>query len=34
MEHVLRPRGYKLRVQIVDWPGGMPGTSPLFLSWQ
>ena len=21
----LRPRGYRLRCQIVDWPGGMPG---------
>jgi hypothetical protein len=29
-----RPRGYKLRVQIVDWPGGMPGDIGMSLSWQ
>jgi hypothetical protein len=29
-----RPRGYKLRVQIVDWPGGMPGDIAMTLSWQ
>jgi hypothetical protein len=29
-----RPRGYKLRVQIVDWPGGMPGDVGMSLSWQ
>jgi hypothetical protein len=28
-----RPRGYKLRVQIVDWPGGMPGDIAMTLSW-
>jgi hypothetical protein len=28
-----RPRGYKLRVQIVDWPGGMPGDITMTLSW-
>jgi hypothetical protein len=28
-----RPRGYKLRVQIVDWPGGMPGSVGMSLSW-
>jgi len=29
-----RPRGYKLRVQIVDWPGGMPGDVGMTLSWR
>ena len=29
-----RPRGYKLRVQIVDWPGGMPGDIAMTVSWQ
>ena len=29
-----RPRGYKLRVQIVDWPGGMPGDIGMTLSWR
>ena len=28
-----RPRGYKLRVQIVDFPGGMPGNVGMTLSW-
>jgi hypothetical protein len=28
-----RPRGYKLRVQIVDFPGGMPGDIGMTLSW-
>jgi hypothetical protein len=28
-----RPRGYRLRVQIVDWPGGMPGDVGMTLSW-
>jgi len=29
----LRPRGYKLRVQIIDFPGGMPGDIGMTLSW-
>jgi hypothetical protein len=29
----LRPLGYKLRVQIVDWPGGMPGDVGITLKW-
>jgi len=29
----LRPRGYKLRLQIVDFPGGMPGDIAITLSW-
>jgi hypothetical protein len=28
-----RERGYKLRVQIVDFPGGMPGDVGMTLSW-
>jgi hypothetical protein len=28
-----RPRGYKLRVQIVDFPAGMPGDVGMTLSW-
>ena len=28
-----RDRGYKLRVQIVDFPGGMPGDIAMTLSW-
>jgi hypothetical protein len=31
-EH-LKPRGYKLRLQIVDFPGGMPGDIGISLSW-
>ena len=30
----LRPRGYKLRVEVVDWPDGMPGDIAMTLSWQ
>jgi hypothetical protein len=29
----LRPRGYKVRFQIVDYPGGMPGDVGVTLSW-
>ena len=29
----LRPRGYKLKFQIVDFPGGMPGDGGISLSW-
>jgi hypothetical protein len=28
-----RPRGYKLKVQIVDFPDGMPGDVGMFLAW-
>src|SRR5262245_28638079 len=31
-EH-LKPRGYKLRCQIVDFPGGKPGDVGITLSW-
>jgi hypothetical protein len=29
----LRPRGYKLRAQIVDFPGGLPGDISMTLKW-
>ena|SRR5215471_3550556 len=29
----LKLRGYRMRVQIVDWPGGMPGDIGMTLSW-
>jgi hypothetical protein len=29
-----RPRGYRLRVQIVDFPGGMPGDIAMTLCWE
>lgn len=28
-----RPRGYKLRVQVVDFPGGLPGDIGMSVSW-
>jgi hypothetical protein len=28
-----RQRGYKLRVQIVDFPGGLPGDIAMTVSW-
>ena len=31
-EH-LQPRGYKIRYQIVEYPGGMPGDVGVTLSW-
>jgi len=32
-EKHFRSRGYRLRVQIVDFPGGMPGDVGMTLSW-
>jgi hypothetical protein len=29
----LKPRGYKLKVQIIDFPGGMPGDVGITLKW-
>ena len=29
----LRPLGYKVRVEILDYPGGVPGNVGFFLSW-
>jgi hypothetical protein len=30
----MKPRGYRLRFQIVDFPGGVPGDVGVTLSWQ
>jgi hypothetical protein len=32
-ERQLRPLGYKLRVQIIDFPGGVPGDVGITLKW-
>ncbi len=32
-ERHLRPRGYRLKVQILDFPGGMPGDVGVVLCW-
>jgi hypothetical protein len=32
-ERALRPLGYKLRFEIIDWPGGMPGDIGITLRW-
>jgi len=32
-EKYLKPRGYGLRVQIIDWPNGMPGDIGMTLAW-
>jgi hypothetical protein len=29
----LQPKGFRLKCQIVDWPGGMPGDIGITLSW-
>jgi hypothetical protein len=29
----LRPRGFHLRAQVLDFPGGMPGDIGFFLTW-
>ena len=29
----LRPLGYRLRVQVIDYPGGVPGNIGFFLRW-
>jgi len=29
----LQPRGYKVRAQILDFPGGVPGDVGIFLKW-
>jgi hypothetical protein len=29
----LKARGYKLRMQIIDWPGGKPGDIGITLAW-
>ena len=30
----MKPRGYRLRFQIIDFPGGVPGDIGVTLSWQ
>ncbi|MCW2241227.1 hypothetical protein [Azospirillum canadense] len=32
-DKTLRAKGYKLRAQVLDYPGGMPGDIGLFLRW-
>ena len=32
-EKYLRPRGYKLKAQVVDFPGGTPGDIGIILRW-
>jgi CBS domain-containing protein len=32
-EHDLRPQGFHISAEILDFPGGMPGDIGLFLSW-
>jgi putative tryptophan/tyrosine transport system substrate-binding protein len=29
----MRPRGYRLKMQVVDFPGGIPGDIGITLSW-
>jgi hypothetical protein len=33
-ERELAPRGFQLRAEILDWPGGMPGTVGFILQWK
>jgi hypothetical protein len=30
----LEPRGFQIRADILDWPGGMPGDVGFFLTWK
>jgi hypothetical protein len=30
----LEPRGFQIRAEILDWPGGMPGDVGFFLQWK
>ncbi|WP_198378560.1 hypothetical protein [Neoroseomonas rubea] len=30
----LAPRGFQLQVEIIDWPGGMPGDVGWYISWK
>jgi hypothetical protein len=32
-KNVLQPQGYKLRYEIIDFPGGMPGDIGITLQW-
>jgi hypothetical protein len=33
-QRCLRPLGYKLRCEVVDFPGGMPGDIGMTLAWE
>ncbi|WP_137176262.1 hypothetical protein [Roseomonas sp. AR75] len=33
-EKELAPRGFQLRAEILDWPGGMPGDVGFVLTWK
>lgn len=33
-EKELKPRGFQMRAEILEWPGGMPGDVGLFLQWK
>lgn len=30
----LEPRGFQIRAEVLDWPGGMPGDVGFFLQWK
>ena len=30
----LEPRGFQMRAEILNWPGGMPGDVGFFLQWK
>jgi hypothetical protein len=30
----LEPRGFQIRAEILDWPGGMPGDVGFYLQWK
>jgi hypothetical protein len=30
----LEPRGFQVRAEIVDWPGGLPGDVGFYLTWK
>jgi hypothetical protein len=29
----LQPRGYRIRYQVIDFPGGMPGDISIVIAW-
>jgi len=33
-ERELKPRGFQLRAEVINWPGGMPGDVGFFLQWK
>jgi hypothetical protein len=33
-ERELAPRGFQIKAEILDWPGGMPGDVGIFLTWK